>query len=612
MLKKTQFAFVGICLLATFICINIAVSLLGRKLTLDVTNDQRYSIGQETKDWLKSNEKDIYVRLYISADWKGKYQLKEYSTDVLRLLEEYQLASNNKLSIKVIEVRPLSVAAAEAKKYGLEGDKTENWFGLIVSDENGSMRTIPYLNTERKNYLEYDITKTLKSLGKVNKPRVGVLSSEITVKASQNKLDYRKDWPIISALKDKFEFKPINSKTGFIDDDLDVLMIINPKEISELTSYAIDQYLLRGGNLLIFADPLSEEALRNKTLVYAPTGLEKIFEKMGINYNAKFLTVDFKHNRYANVDEATKDRYPLWLTVFPKQDNHKILHNLEPLQMNTSGFMWLENRDKLMHQVLLSSSEDSGIALTIDALDSSYGIMMDNVEKTDEKLNLGVLVEGYFLSSYMEPYLKTEKYISGEYAFRSLSVQPSKVIVVTDSDMLNADLWNKNNSVKQDANSYVPYGGNLTFVERALGYLSGEQSLLPSEKKNRVNVWPLNVVIQAISERIYASEKAEINNELADLNLLQDDIDALIEEQGNIPSVKIVREIENIQRRQLELKQKQEKLKYKIRLLSKVLFVLWLLINFIMPIAFIAIAVQIMNLFNRKKSELAEKIADEK
>ena len=61
MLKKTQFAFVGMCLLATFICINIAVSLLGRKLTLDVTNDQRYSIGQETKDWLKSNEKDIYV-----------------------------------------------------------------------------------------------------------------------------------------------------------------------------------------------------------------------------------------------------------------------------------------------------------------------------------------------------------------------------------------------------------------------------------------------------------------------------------------------------------------------------------------------------------------------
>src|SRR4029450_5202224 len=43
-----------------------------------------------------------------------------------------------------------------------------------------------------------------------------------------------------------------------IDPDVDVLVIVHPKGLAPATPFAIDQYALRGGRIIMFVDPMAE------------------------------------------------------------------------------------------------------------------------------------------------------------------------------------------------------------------------------------------------------------------------------------------------------------------------------------------------------------------
>jgi ABC-type uncharacterized transport system involved in gliding motility auxiliary subunit len=54
-----------------------------------------------------------------------------------------------------------------------------------------------------------------------------------------------------------FHVKRIEMTADKIDDDVKVLVVIHPKDISDQAQYAIDQFVLRGGKLIAFLDPQS-------------------------------------------------------------------------------------------------------------------------------------------------------------------------------------------------------------------------------------------------------------------------------------------------------------------------------------------------------------------
>ncbi len=54
-----------------------------------------------------------------------------------------------------------------------------------------------------------------------------------------------------------FTVRPLTSDIDHIDKDVDVLMIVHPKQLPTKTLYAIDQFVMRGGKMLLFVDPNS-------------------------------------------------------------------------------------------------------------------------------------------------------------------------------------------------------------------------------------------------------------------------------------------------------------------------------------------------------------------
>jgi len=61
-------------------------------------------------------------------------------------------------------------------------------------------------------------------------------------------------WTIVQQLRAKYEVKTVATDVNDIN-DVDILLIIHPKDLPEQTLFAIDQYVLKGGRTIVCVDP---------------------------------------------------------------------------------------------------------------------------------------------------------------------------------------------------------------------------------------------------------------------------------------------------------------------------------------------------------------------
>jgi len=80
-------------------------------------------------------------------------------------------------------------------------------------------------------------------------PVFGVPSNPMMARMGQQG---QEPWAIVNELKNDFSVKRIGMEVDKIDDDIKVLMLIHPRDISEKAQYAIDQFIMRGGKLIAF------------------------------------------------------------------------------------------------------------------------------------------------------------------------------------------------------------------------------------------------------------------------------------------------------------------------------------------------------------------------
>ena len=64
-------------------------------------------------------------------------------------------------------------------------------------------------------------------------------------------------WQVLGQIEQLFTLRTLNGDIDGIDKDVDVLMVVHPKNLPPKTLYAIDQFVLRGGRTLVFVDPFS-------------------------------------------------------------------------------------------------------------------------------------------------------------------------------------------------------------------------------------------------------------------------------------------------------------------------------------------------------------------
>ncbi len=244
---------------------------VGGSLRADITEQRLYTLSDGTKAILDQLNQPIRIKLYYTktAAMKGPDQIRffnNYYTFVKALLDEYVSAAKGKVQLEVIDPRPFSDDEMDAIRYGLKRfaiNEEENFFfGMVLQTQFGVEKTIEFFSPDRQNFIEYDISYLIDTAMTRQKRRVGILSSlpvmgdtgyMAQMMAAQGRQPQPK-WGLVRHLEQSYEVSQIETDVDEIR-NVDMLLVIHPKGLSEKTQFAIDQYVLKGGRAIICIDP---------------------------------------------------------------------------------------------------------------------------------------------------------------------------------------------------------------------------------------------------------------------------------------------------------------------------------------------------------------------
>ena len=261
--------FVGI---ITF-CAIILCQNIGKTLRMDVTEQKLYTLSDGTRSVLAKLNQPLKLRLYYAktATLKAPDQIRFYNNYydfVKTLLAEYARASKQMVQLEIIDPRPFSDDEEEALRYGLKrfpiSEEENFFFGLVLQTQFGVVRTIPFFSPERQNFVEYDISHLIDTAVTRQKKRIGIMSSlpvmgedtsgYMAQLRRMQKQQPRPPWTIVRQLQQQYDVNEVSTDVEQIK-DVDILLVIHPKDLPEKTLFAIDQYVLKGGRAMFFVDP---------------------------------------------------------------------------------------------------------------------------------------------------------------------------------------------------------------------------------------------------------------------------------------------------------------------------------------------------------------------
>ena len=214
----------------------------------------------------QGGKRGVMIEVNCETDFVARNEV--FQEFVKALLEEYVAVSRGMFELEVIDPRPFSDEEAQALRYGIRRfqitEEESFFFGLVVQTEFGVEKAIPVFSPDRENFVEYDISYLIDTAITRQKGKIGILSSLDVMGDDMNSYmaqmmmrqgkQQKQPWTFIIPLKERYEVKEIAADANEIE-DVDILLVIHPKELPEQTLFAIDQFVLKGGRAIVCVDP---------------------------------------------------------------------------------------------------------------------------------------------------------------------------------------------------------------------------------------------------------------------------------------------------------------------------------------------------------------------
>lgn len=481
-----------------FVAVNVLSQTVLRHARLDLTEDGLFTLSDGTRTILQALDEPLTVRFFISRKLANEYPpIRDYATRVLELLEEYVSVADGMIELSVIDPEPFTDAEDDAVGFGLQGATVNNvgdqlYFGMVVTNTTDDEKVVPFFQQDREAFLEYDLTSLFHDLANPKKSVVGLISSLPVTGGAANPMapqqGMSQPWTVVLQVQQLFELRDLGEITGPIADDIDVLLIIQPKDMPPAAQFAIDQYVLGGGKALIFVDPFSEASA---TLADPQAGrmqlhnsnMIELFKAWGIELIPGMIVADLEMARRVQINVRGRPvilPYVPWLEA--GRDNFNAdevaVGRLERINLATAGaFRVLDDAKTEMIPLIQSSTQ----AMVFERFRIQFRrdpqALLDEFEVTGESYVMAARLQGNVGSAF--PDGPPDGFGAGEDAgeWLSESAAPINVIVVGDTDMLADGAWVQLQQFLGQSYA-VPMADNGTFVSNALDVLAGSNELI--------------------------------------------------------------------------------------------------------------------------------------
>jgi ABC-type uncharacterized transport system involved in gliding motility auxiliary subunit len=532
-IDRGRLGLIGIGLaIVLFVSLNLLSGYLFTSSRLDLTEDRLFTLSEGTKQVLGAIDEPVDLRLYYSQqlDELGPY-FAGHARRVEELLEEYQRLSGGKLRIERLDPEPFSPEEDLAVAEGLRGlpvndDGALAYFGLSGRNSTDDSQVIGYLAPERANFLEYDLTKMVYDLSNPDKPVVAVVGDLPLMGGQMNRYQ---PWRVLEAMYQFFDVRFLGGSQQAIENDVDVVMLAQPNNLDQASLYAIDQFVMRGGRVVAFADPLTESIEPAQPGMPPPESkaietLEPLLAAWGVAIEPGKVVGDRRAAQRVQASvggrQVVVDYLP-WLALDEAnlEADDAVVGELSRLTMRSAGAISAREGATTGLEPLIVSSP---LAMKIDVAEVSMmpdpARLIADFQPAGEPFVLATRVTGPVKSAFpdgppegvereAEPLPEGGK---SDAEHLSEASAPLNLILVADADMLADSAWIRSQSLLGQEIA-IPVASNGDFAINAIDHLAGSQGLI-SLRGRGVTSRPFEVVraMEQEAEYQYRAKEQEL------------------------------------------------------------------------------------------------------
>lgn len=446
---------------------------------------------------LKDN---VNITLYSSSDLSafGIKNFNQLENIVSNAVAQVNKKNMNKVSFKVVNPNQDEVSELCAK-YGVDeiswtddkatDESKKNGKGMIaaVMEYNDNFKLLP-VKLSRSFFgsygiagldnLETVITENLQTLVS-RSDKIGYLTGFGTKSLNDAQNGSQR---LQMLANDKYQFVELDLEKDEIPSTISNIVIVAPTEkISEKVFYKLDQFLMQGGNLTVFADMYQEIPTQNQYQLpeykLLETGLPEFLAKYGIELGKDYV---MDMNCYKNFQQGYGE-IPMYYVPITERST---INQKNPITKNLSYILMFQNSS-----INLNLSDDVKGTVLVKSSDQSW-LMKDNIimhplyitpvaENERSSYNLAVLAEGKFASQFDKNILEQNKndvakdsLAGGTDNHLAKAVQNGKIFVAGSSVIVSPMLI--------DDSGREPIS---IFVRNVLDYMNGNEDLCTMRTK---------------------------------------------------------------------------------------------------------------------------------
>ena len=536
-MTKIKFLFSGTGLLTVAVALLVSVGLISAlpSIRIDLTEDDLFSLADGTRNIVSGLEEPIELLFFYSESaTEDQPQIRSYGTRVQELLREIVIASGGNLVLSIVDPEPFSEEEDLATQYGVQPVPVTQggqgiYFGLVAVElDNGKdpalrvSETMPLIRPDQEQFLEYEFMQLVTRVANPDLKVVGLLTTfdidggfdPMTGQATQQ-------WMITDYIRQLYDLRRIETDTEIIEEDVDILMIVHPEELSEQTLYAIDQHVMRGGETFVFLDPTADSMVsRSERGSMIPAGMRSdlpgLLEAWGVDYASDKVLTDNTLALRVQMGQGSRPVAHIGMiganrTALAGDDI--ITRRLENLNLSSVGALAPRDGATTRFEPLIQSSSDAMLmnaSLLEDVLDPS--VLFDEFVSANERYTIAARVSGVISSAFPggrpvsenaaagtseEEIEADDDNDSGEARIEKASSDSdtmeahlsqtsgeTNILLFADTDVLTDRLWVQ---VAQFMGQRIPqpYANNGDFVINALDNLSGGADLVSIRSRGR-------------------------------------------------------------------------------------------------------------------------------
>ncbi len=497
MTRRLALSLLGVALAAlTALGVNLLAQRHLATARLDLTEQRLWTLSPGTRQVLAGLDEPVTLRLFYSRRLGAALpQYGAYADRVRAMLREYVAASRGGLRLEVFDPEPFSEVEDRALALGLQGVPLDGggeqvFFGLAAVNMLDEERTIPFFQPDRERFLEADLTRIVFDLSGAPRPVVGLMTP-LPLQGDPRAMMLRnpalaRPQQVVTLLREAFTLRDVPTDAQLIADDITVLVVAHPQGLPDATQYALDQFVMRGGKLLLLLDPHSEfQSVREPRRGDTSSSLDRLLHAWGLEAPSDRVVLDLRGAARIRAPAGERVQAVDFVAWFTAQGDgisrdEVAVSQIEQVSFGTAGEVRRREGASVEFVPLVTSSAQSMTVAAERVRRQADAVRLLAEFRADgERRVLAARVRGALPSAFAGPPEPPEGVAreAGLPPHRARSEGAANLVVVNDTDLLEDRFWVR---VQDFFGQQVatPFAGNGGFVVNIVETLAGSDAMI--------------------------------------------------------------------------------------------------------------------------------------